>query len=442
MIKSTLSLVLLGIILHADKATSAVDVMTPEALFPQLDAVLVSASQNAPRVIADLERLHRAEAETQIHSSPRYPSVSAALQGNIQKEQRTVAERSGTTARAITRFDVSQALYHWGALKANTRIGELQQAIAADNLDESVRLIGLEVRYRFLDLVILNEELARAMHAETVAKQMLDLRERGHQDGYIARNELEQMRRAYADSVTRIENVRLHLSQNWDLLRALTGNEEAVPKIPSIPNRIPDFVVDAESVAPLVSVYLLDGVHDATAVRIAEHQSEIAQSRKVIADARLKPKVDFSAGFTQDNTEFASTAAEDDIRSIAFAGIRFRWNLFDGRATRAFKLASLAELREAEGRRMENLDRLRVEMSNLYSSLQIHESRIARDLQALDSAGELLLLKEREVSTGYASMLEHEHAKEAATAARFTLDQHRADYLKTVASIISLALCN
>ncbi|MBT5689691.1 MAG: TolC family protein, partial [Opitutae bacterium] len=121
-----------------------------EQIFPELHDVTAEAVQNSESMIEALFQRDRAEANALIRSARTHPSLDGFVQYHGQWEQRDQSNDNEFSQRFLYGLTLRKPLFHWGALDANRRIGEILLHSARENLFAKQSLVRNEFKRRIL----------------------------------------------------------------------------------------------------------------------------------------------------------------------------------------------------------------------------------------------------------------------------------------------------
>jgi outer membrane protein TolC len=322
----------------------------PEDLIPALRPILVSALAQSPQMIARNIDLANAEGVRISDRAGMLPSLGTTLQYGNNTTTSSYATSTSSSSNVGFFYSVyaNQAIYHWGALKAQADIGKIGVRIAERNYAEAYRLLIVSVRTQFMTLIgkkigLRNatfalqqaEEALAAVKDKVKAKTLPPGADVGPQlgvdDARLARDriieDLENSQRVFALSVG---------------LNDFGGQ--------NIPEEIP-----RPAYAPEVSAQLLQQFVQEQGERtytIANLHDEIKQADLSyrITKVRLRPMVGFNAYYSQQPT--ASVSSDHSVSQYITQSRNFdivaSWSIFDGLATRGAKLSALSSKRSYE----------------------------------------------------------------------------------------------
>lgn len=297
----------------------------PEKVIVGLEPLIEAAKDIAPSVIS--ARLSTLAAEQRLDQSRSVtrPRVDLFLDGSYRENSET---RDGSV-RPYYNVGLEQPLWHWHALDNYKRIAEINKKLADQDYAEARRSLVLEIRRQFLDLTLQKLSLAESAFAYERQRTSLSVnRDRSRRGEYAADLLATDQIAARKAEVARDR-------QSTAFQRALrefaliNGLESfSADKLPS---DVPAVPVAAKALfQPSTSSPV---ARNQIPAALAKPENELAISRlqQEITRVRAHPKLSFAMGADQ-----GATSGTDQTAVVNyFAGLRVRWNLFDGFATRA-----------------------------------------------------------------------------------------------------------
>ncbi|ACB77214.1 TolC family protein [Opitutus terrae] len=415
----------------------------PENYFPGLKRLLETAVKQAPRMIARNTDEIVAEAERTTLRAGQLPSMRAY--GSYYpwtQDRRGDASETTTTQKVAYNVFLEQPLFHWGALKDASRIGELKVKIAQGDTVEAYRLLISEIRSQYLQLIFkrLSVERTRATQrmAEQswqIARERFERKEISESDLFSARMGAEQAR-LWTD----------RFQEDYDTARYVLGKLCGMPTIPDeeVPREIPAIARAETEIDGLVRAFTTQEDPVTYGLENLRRQVDIEQLNYDIAKTRLRPKVNAVVGLTQDQQDYVYTqnSARNyryEVQSL-YTGVSVNWSIFDGFASRAAKASALARRRQAE-RTYE------VQRENVLVSVRAKKRQLDFAARGLAMSEEYLALGERSFRTkeedqklGLASPTDLENARLQLFDARVSTFNARQDYLLRAADLLSATL--
>jgi outer membrane protein TolC len=418
----------------------------PEDQLPGLKQLLESAVHQSPTILSASLDLAEAEANVYVYRSGQLPSVS----GSVQYSFNETAVSSNTDYTSKTdgvyySLSVSQPIYHFGALKAQTDISKILVGLSERRYAEAYRLLALSIRSQYLALINKKAAVRNQRVTVKIAETQLAVLEAKLKDGSVSPGELNAPRLQVAEARVVAERISEEYAQARRTLGRIAGTSEIPDE--SVPLEIPKPVF-AEDLAR----EFFEQNKGLEAQNTFEGQIYLGRVRKSeldykIARVRLLPKFGLFASISQDNS---TSAAENFVSQVAVTttryGVSASWTIFDGLATRGAKLSALAAKRLAE-RNLETYNTNLSEQTRMlekqigFSSrlLEITETRHALIRAALDRAAEDVRIGRASQSAVDTATLNANYAELNAMSARADFYSRWADYVSLVGADPALA---
>ena len=331
----------------------------PEDFFPGLRAILHSALQQSPQMISSNLDLTAAEANRYMAASGLWPSVSAgtSLGGgqNSSVIRYNALQQSPFLSSYTYSFGVSQPLYHWGALQAATDISHLQIKISEHQYAQAYSELATTLRSQYLSLIAQKVQLRTAGLSLDQIKASVAVVEDRFKNGGATSDELTNAHLQLDDANLSIDRAMESFAHAKRMFLLMAGLSELSDD--AIPDEIPPPIYSADTVEALLQNFESSGLHDTFLGRIYDDQIKQSELSYKIAKYRLYPKLDLSAGLSQEDESQVSgnTVVRNEVISNS-VGVGVSWSIFDGFATRGAKLAALNNKRGAERKLRNYLD--------------------------------------------------------------------------------------
>lgn len=320
----------------------------PENYFPELKTLLQAAVQQSPRMIArhtDEAIVAGQRAITRADQLPR-------LGGRWNYLPLTYEERVGdprspyTSQKSAYALEFTQPLYHWGALHDATKMADLARHIAQGQTAETYRALVGEIRAGYLQLIVKKASLARTRTGLQFAEESLALAQERFERGEIPQAEFSSMRLG-------VEQARLNADRAVDdyasskrTYARLYGGEPLSDE--QIADAVPDVAVELAELEDMLAEFGQQKEQRSYGLRNLRDQIQMERLNYDIANKRLRPKLGFLAGTSQDEQSYTRNIGERYGVTAYYAGVRVEWAIFDGFATRAIKQNSLIRRRQQE----------------------------------------------------------------------------------------------
>jgi outer membrane protein TolC len=414
----------------------------PEDYFPGLKTILESAVQQSPRMMSHNANVAIAEQNRIAARSGMLPSAGFSTsyypwdrQERADRQSPDNPSGASNTQRFSYYLTVTQPVFHWGALKNTTRIGELQLKIAQGLNSEGYRLLVEEIRTQYLGVIIKKSALHRAQASQKMADDNLGL----------ARSKLEKHVIADADMFNptiAAEQARLatdRAASDYEDSRIYLGKLYGSGPLPDeqVPAEIPAIVPAASSLTGLYPE--LSGSTEFTTYSLenAKRGIEVEALNYKVASTRLLPMFNVVVGTSQDQQSYSvNPGARYQVRDY-YAGGTISWALFDGFSTHAAKAASLIRRRELERAYADQTADMQASIRKQLRDLEYSSRNLAIVEKLLGSSNQYVDIKKDDVGRGLASDTDVQAAQLGAQDSRLIAYGARAEYLMKVAELLS-----
>ncbi|MCC6241659.1 MAG: TolC family protein [Gemmatimonadaceae bacterium] len=139
----------------------------------------------------------------------------------------------------------------------------------------------------------------------------------------------------------------------------------------------------------------------------------LADAQKQLASAGFLPTLAFSTSYGIQGNQYRLSTRDD----VALANLVFSWNLFNGGQSRAQREQALALRDEAEFRRRDAEQGIRVQVENAYDGVQVARSALRSADERYAAAQRAFTLTQRRYAEGLAAPVEFLSARSAYTSA-------------------------
>lgn len=355
--------------------------MLPEDYLPGLRPILETAMKQSPQMLLRQIEIARHEARVLEADYERWPQVG----GNF----RLVSNKTSATQSATSRdsglfysLAANQALFHWGAIRRRGEIARIQVAIAEKNYAEAYRSLALQIRQAYLDLVARHAGLRGLRHTVGIRQTELDTVRQRHAMGSSSPAEVAGLELRLNEEQLELDRLEAEFDAGRRRLSRLAGISPDV-SVDQIPYDIPMPRFDAGVASELLAGVLRDAGKGSFRAQVAELRMREADLNYRIARVRLLPRINALAGHSR---ESSTNASATQVSQVAITRdsleLRGEWNIFDGFATRGYKLEAKADRRSWERQRdieaeavMDDAQRLSRVVGIEARSMQLAEQR-------------------------------------------------------------------
>jgi len=328
-------------------AAAADGIVTPEQLFPQLDAILKRSVAQSPRMVSRAIDLEMAENNRISARSGLLPSVGGGYSFYKGEDDRSDMSGFVRVTKIYYSFSVVQPLFYWGDRRNGARMGEIQQAITQGQYREAYRLLAQEVRGSYLRLIqnkliqkktAFNAELARKAQAQAEERLVKKV---------ISEAQIIPIRLDAERAQISLERTNYEVESQKAAFARLTGGP--VLNDDEIPDSIPVVADLNEPVQHLLAGFLAQ--KEPVTAEAVEYRKklEIERLGLLAQKNRLKPKFNLVVAATQDQQSYTINIAQKYQVNSYYGGMSASWTIFDGFASGAAVRNSLARIRQMEG---------------------------------------------------------------------------------------------
>ena len=406
----------------------------PEQVLPELHSLLQQSLNRSPRMVNRALDLEMAEQTRIAARAAILPHVSGMYSVVEARDQRRDLASEVSATKTYYNLGVRQPVYHWGERRNTARIGAISQQIAEQNYAEAYRQLGQEVRQRYLGLIAQKRLLERARRHLASLEQQLKFAEERFREGAYSGLQLTQASNAAEQGRLSFDRAELEFDLARQGLARLTGGE------PLAESAIPDAVPAPEFDLRAVEVRLADflGARELPSAELVNLQRQLEIERLNYANqrTRLRPKVDLSAGLTQDEQAYSFNVGQKyGVQSI-YAGLSVSWTLFDGFSAQAGTRQALARRRQLENDYEETRGRLAQHAQLQVRQLQLSARSLAIAERTLTNTHEMLDVTRAETVAGRRTEAEVAQAELALIDAQVQAFQARSDLMLKLADFL------
>jgi outer membrane protein TolC len=402
-----------------------------EAQFDQLLALAATASPTMREQADTVAQVEASRFRSWVRQMP-IISASYSLGGYIQANAGGGAVNSLTPGGSFS-VQVSRPLYHWGGFTAETALGILKEQIAQNDAVQAYAKLCLDLRSRYLNLVVQKAQATLLANEVDFAARRLDkerilLGQGQSTSAKVSDLDLESqsfaLKKSEADSVFK-----------YDLAEfcRLTGSHSF--SADDVPDHIYMPVVDETALQSQYQQFQQGGFdHSPTASGAQLNQDALEQQIR-INRANQRPQFNLAASASEE-PYINSSGTGLKFGTIFFAGINGSWLLYDRDEALSRTNALLAQQRVAETKLQDtreqtfndsanDLDQIDLGLRALavlkrqlaeqqadYGRIQVLESTGQTEITAVDTARSTLLntrfeilQRQVQVANGYYSYL-------------------------------------
>ena len=321
----------------------------PEDLIPALRPILISALSQSPQMIARNIDIAQAEGARISDRAGLLPSLGTTLQfGN---NTTTSSYSTGTVSSSNQGFFpsvyASQAIYHWGALKAQADIGKIGVRIAERNYADAYRQLIVSVRTQFMTLIGKKIGLRNANFALQQAEEALAAAKDKMKAKTLPPGADVGPQMAVDDARLTRDRMIEDMENSARVFALSIGQNDFSAQ--NIPDEIPRPSYVPDTTAQLLQRFVQEQGEKTYTIANLHDEIKQAELSYRMAKVRLRPMIGFSAYYSQLPTASAGPGYGEqyNTQSRNF-DIVAGWSIFDGFATRGAKLSALSSKRSLE----------------------------------------------------------------------------------------------
>ena len=307
----------------------------PEFYFEDLASALRGFEENASTLVVENYDVDIADANLDLAKSEKGFRVGLNISGQSVYEDRP-NEAFYHHYRTFNQVYVRKPLFHWGALKSKEKIAFLLKEQAENHLFYRKRAIKGQIRAVFLEMVVLkykilvtSEQIKLAQENSDIIREKLDL-------GLYSPIQLDESISNHLRLKISQSQHETKFSEKSSLFTRLSGFKYRSEL--DIPNKFWNFVLN-EKIQKDLPIQI--GKLNASELNNLRAQLSIESENVRIAEAELKPKINFMTAYYQDQIDLANSGQSID-RNNFVAGIEANWALWDSHQSKSQKKAALA----------------------------------------------------------------------------------------------------
>ena len=413
------------------------DLILPERLLPQLDAILKGAVQQSPRMLSRALDMEIAENSRIQARANLLPAASAWVNYNRSKDKnkRGPASSPGSIGTeesyGVTKTPysatISQPLFFWGERKNLDHIGEIQLLISQGQYREGYRLLVQDLRANYMRLIMDKLVVKRAHFYLEFTNNQLKQQEERLAKKVISEVEISIARLTAEQAQIALERIELDYQNALVSFARLSGVNTVTDE--SLPDAVPPAAYPAAAYDQLLAGFLAQKEPPTTEAITLRKQIEIENLNYANYRTRLRPKLSAVAGVSEDEqTNLYGTGARYSLSSV-YAGLSVNWTIFDGFSSNAAAKSSLARRRQLEGDYRQLTERLAQDAQTQVKMVNFAARSMAINERLLVSGDGYLQTVKADFQRGAKSEADVSQAQLALYDAQYNADSARADYL-------------
>jgi outer membrane protein TolC len=333
-----------------------------EAFFPSLSEIFQNLDESAPSM-SESEQLTKVTRSNKIIAdASKGISVNFNVSGLSIHENRP-GQSYDQSFRTLGSIYVKKPIYHWGGLKAKSRIADLKNEYAVHQTFVTRANLIIQIKSAFMEIVLLNFELELAKDALSICEQNEENLVKRKELGFATELMVSHATIEKLEQSIEIAEFNRRLITQKAFFKHDTGFYDKI--VYDISEKFEIFYNEHEFGKGIPQ--LLGSISSQT-VEELKSQINIEKENIKIADSNLKPKVNLVGGFYQDQIDLPNKA--DSVRRNNFlVGIEANWALWDSSYSKGMKSLALAKKRQFEIQLESNTKRLRLEMNSLQAQM-------------------------------------------------------------------------
>ena len=349
----------------------------PEDYLPELKAILTTAYQRSPQVMAaEFERVVT-EARVGVAKAGRLPSVGGSFSFAMNQTAISGDQNSQTRDNGFFyNLSASQALFQWGAIKNSVDSARINLLVAQKSYTVAARELGVILRRSYLALVVEKARLRQAAEALRIMRDDISVLAERRERGAVSSAALEGEKLRMREVQLEYNRAAAEFEANRSRFARLAG----LPELPEarVADQIPRPAYSPDLAAATTATLLRNGAKSTLEYEIYDLRVRDATLRHQIEKVRLYPKIYAGAGFSLENsTTVVLNRVNQQAVQRASASIYAQWNIFDGFATRGVVREALAA-KQLQERRMA------VDLEGIMQNAQILERSLKLDVEQLE----------------------------------------------------------
>ena len=354
------------------------DLLLPEKIYPQLDAILRRTVQQSPRMVNAALELEAAENNRIAARASILPSIGGGYNYYQAWDDRADLNGRVNVAKVGYSFSINQSVFSWGERTNNARIGEIQKKMAEGSYQDGYRLLAQEIRTLYLQLIIKKLSLERARLSNRYNQDVLKTSLERYTKKVMSEAEIFPVRlnaeRAQIDE----ERWVIDYESAKQSFARLTGSPALADS--AIPDGVAPISYSAEPFGRLLTGFLAQKDPPTAAAINQRKQIEIANLSFLNQKTRLKPKLSLVVGVSQDEQSYNLNVAQKYRVNSLYGGVQVSWTIFDGFSAQAGTRNALIRLRQAENEYRDLTERLAIQAQMQVKQLDF----AARSMSILD----------------------------------------------------------
>jgi outer membrane protein TolC len=306
----------------------------PESYFVDLNQTLGELELKSPVLLGHEYDFKIAEMDQLVARSDQGLKFGVTVYGQSIHEDRP-SESFYHRYRALNQVYLKKPIFHWGALEAQEEIAKLNKDRSWQSLSFKKSTLKSEVRAVFLELVVLKFRIKLAGSQIELAKENVNTAKERFRLGRGTQLEIDEAKAELISREISLSETKSSLQRKHSYFTSISGNNEELSL--EIPDRFKSFCLthEMQSNLPIQVGSLSSGE-----VEDLKLQSKIQDQAVLIANAALKPKINLTSAYFQDQIDIAESGKNLD-RNNLIVGLEAHWEIWDSGKSKAQKKSAI-----------------------------------------------------------------------------------------------------
>ncbi len=328
--------------------TAQPDLNVPEDSLPQLQRLIEHAVTQSPQMILRGFDEAAADGALTMAKAARLPSLGGSVSVLRAREDRGDFLEPQPADKTYYSVSATQPLFHWGMISRNIENAKLRREMESGRTKQAYMTMISGIRGKYLELMIQKKIVERYRFWMELLDQELEEAIEKRALNTLSEAQLQQVQLKHKRGLASVAyNEEQYLSTKRILSRMVgvesISDEEIADEFPVI---TPD--EDAAKLSSLLARFSEDSESLNTELQIMAKTVTTLENDLKNSRVNLRPRINLTAGMTQDEQSYTANIAQRYEYQSLFAGVSVYWTVFDGFATRGSIKAALNRLRSAE----------------------------------------------------------------------------------------------
>jgi outer membrane protein TolC len=411
-----------------------------EDVLPQLEPVLTAAVQQSPAMLnraLDLEITENNRIQARAGLLPSLGGYASYMESRDTRAD--LAGRLDVTKIAYN-FSITQPVFHWGERRNSLKISVIQANIVKGQYREGYRALAQTLRTDYMRLIVQKLTVRRGAAYADFTKNQLTKEETRLAQKVIADYQIVPVRLAAEQAQLAYERAQFDLEMAKLSFARLSGLPPLADS--EIPDSIPALSYDAGAYDRLLAGFLSQKDLPAIEAVTLRKQMEVGALSLANQKTRLRPKINFVLGVSQDEQSYTINVAQKYRVNSQFAGFSAYWTVFDGLASQAAVRSELARLRQMKTDYKVLTDRLAQQAQTNVRLINFSARNMSISDRSLLSVESSLKSKQEEFGRGVSSEDDVNLARIAVYDAQISAGYGRSDFLVRVGDFLGTIMAD